>query len=57
VLAKHEFQSEFEALMHGPYVDAHDAQHDPRTIGYVEGYLKPNNITSMPGYGHSCRGP
>ncbi len=47
VLAKHEFQSEFEALLHGPYVDAHDALHDPRTQGYVEGYLKPNNITSM----------
>ncbi len=41
------FHAEFEALRQGRFVDAHDALTDPRTAGYVEGYLKPLGITSM----------
>jgi signal transduction histidine kinase/ActR/RegA family two-component response regulator len=47
VLITAEYQHEFEALKNAKYVDAHDALTDPRTKGYVEGYLKPNKITSM----------
>ncbi len=47
VLLEHEFRNEFAALISEKYVDAHDALTDPRTAGYVEGYLKPNRIVSM----------
>ena len=47
VLLEPEFGNEFEALKSAKYIDAHDALADPRTSGYVEGYLIPNNITSM----------
>jgi PAS domain S-box-containing protein len=41
------YRNEFQALRDARYVDAHDALADPRTAGYVEGYLKPLGITSM----------
>lgn len=45
---KHEqFKNEFDALLHAKFVDAHHPLTDPRTAGYVEGYLKPLGITSM----------
>ena len=47
VLEEREFRYEFAALKDARYVDAHDALTDPRTAGYVEGYLKPLRITSM----------
>ncbi len=47
VLQKHEYQNEFEALIEAKYVDADDPLTDPRTAGYVDGYLKPLGITSM----------
>jgi PAS domain S-box-containing protein len=47
VLRRRDFEHEFAALVESRYVDAHDALHDPRTAGYVEGYLKPHGITSM----------
>ncbi len=47
VLLSAQFQAEFDVLRNAKYVDAHDALTDPRTAGYVEGYLKPNNIRSM----------
>jgi PAS domain S-box-containing protein len=47
VLLEHEYQNEFAWLKSAKYVDAHDALTDPRTAGYVEGYLKPHRITSM----------
>ncbi|MBP7865108.1 MAG: CHASE domain-containing protein [Acidobacteria bacterium] len=46
-LSEHEFRAEFAALKTTSYVDANDPLSDPRTAGYVEGYLKPNRITSM----------
>mgnify|MGYP001413435802 CR=1 FL=1 len=47
VLSEAQFANEFRALKAAPYVDAADALGDPRTAGYVEGYLKPNGITAM----------
>jgi len=47
VLHESDFQSEFDALKTGKYVAAHDPMTDPRTVGYVTDYLKPNRITSM----------
>lgn len=47
VLRKAEFADEFSYLVNEKYVDAHDPLTDPRTRGYVEGYLKPNRITAM----------
>jgi signal transduction histidine kinase/CheY-like chemotaxis protein len=47
VLQEHEFRTEFAALKNTKYVDAHDPFTDARTVGYVEGYLKTNRITSM----------
>lgn len=47
VLAEKQFASEFAALKRANYVDADDALTDPRTAGYVEGYVKPLGITSM----------
>ncbi|MGQ0511188.1 MAG: PAS domain S-box protein [Betaproteobacteria bacterium] len=41
------FANEFQALKSAPYVDAADAMNDPRTAGYVDGYLRPNGITAM----------
>ncbi len=48
VLHEHEFRAEFQALKTFLYVDASDPFTDPRTAGYVEGYVKPNRITSIP---------
>jgi len=47
VLLKNEYTNEFEALKTAKYIDANDPLTDPRTAGYVEGYLKPLRITSM----------
>ncbi|MGE0875455.1 MAG: response regulator [Burkholderiales bacterium] len=47
VLLESDFANEFQALKAAPYVDAANALADPRTAGYVEGYLKPNGITAM----------
>lgn len=47
VLTEAEFAKEFRALTTAPYVNADDALADPRTAGYVEGYLKPHGITSI----------
>lgn len=47
VLKQEEFQNEFQALKSAKFVNADDPITDPRTAGYVEGYLKPNHITSM----------
>jgi diguanylate cyclase (GGDEF)-like protein/PAS domain S-box-containing protein len=47
VLNESEFHNEFEVLHKNRYVNADDPLTDPRTAGYVEGYLKPLGITSM----------
>ncbi|MBI4878634.1 MAG: CHASE domain-containing protein [Planctomycetes bacterium] len=47
VLHEEQFRSEFEALKSAKCVAADDPLTDPRTAGYVEGYLKPLRITSM----------
>jgi len=47
VLKRDEYAPEFDALSTVKYIDANDPLTDPRTAGYVEGYLKPNHITSM----------
>jgi PAS domain S-box-containing protein/putative nucleotidyltransferase with HDIG domain len=47
VLTSAQYHSEFQALKESSFVDASDAQHDPRTAGYVEDYLRPLGITSM----------
>ena len=41
------FRDEFQHVKNNRYVDANDAMNDPRTKGYVEGYLKPLGIASM----------
>ncbi len=41
------FRDEFQHVKNNRYVDANDAVNDPRTKGYVEGYLKPLGIVSM----------
>jgi PAS domain S-box-containing protein len=46
-LVEQEYQNEFDALKTAKYVAADDPLTDPRTAGYVEGYLKPLKITSM----------
>ncbi len=47
VLFEHEFFDEFQYLKLGKFVDASNPLTDPRTKGYVETYIKPNNITAM----------
>ncbi|MDD3763142.1 MAG: PAS domain S-box protein [Nevskiales bacterium] len=47
VLTEAEYGNEFRALKAAGFVAADDAQTDPRTIGYLDGYLRPNRITSM----------
>ncbi len=47
VLHESEYGPEFRTLKAAKYVDANDALTDPRTIGYVETYVKPLGITSM----------
>lgn len=47
VLNEKDFEPEFTALKSARFVDGHDVMSDPRLAGYVEGYLKPNRITSM----------
>ncbi len=47
ILKEEDFELEFIYLKQNSYVDAHDPYLDPRTQGYIESYLKPNNITSL----------
>jgi PAS domain S-box-containing protein len=47
VLAEAQYANEFAALKSSRYVAANDPYTDPRTTGYVEGYLKPLGITSL----------
>lgn len=47
VLERREYANEFDAFKTAKFVDAHDPLTDPRTAGYVEGYLKPLRIASM----------
>jgi PAS domain S-box-containing protein len=47
VLAESQYANEFAALKSSRYVAANDPYTDPRTAGYVHGYLKPLGITSM----------
>ncbi len=47
VLQQQAFAAEFEALRDAQYVDASNPYSDPRTRGYVDGYLRPNRISSM----------
>lgn len=47
ILSQAMFTDEFNAMVNAKYVDASDPYTDPRTRGYIEGYLKPNGITSM----------
>lgn len=47
ILRQEHFENEFHALKNARYVDADDPLTDPRTVGYVESYLKPLHITSM----------
>ncbi len=47
VLHADEFGAEFATLIKDRYVDADDASTDPRTAGYVAGYVKPLGITAM----------
>lgn len=47
ILKEIEFREEFKYLVTEKYVDASDPYTDPRTRGFIEFYLKPNNITSM----------
>jgi PAS domain S-box-containing protein len=47
VLEEDSFRNEFAAMRQARFVAAHDALTDPRTAGYVEGYLKPLGITAM----------
>ena len=46
-LTEDQCRHELTILKSNRYVDASDALNDPRTAGYVEGYLKPFGITSM----------
>ncbi len=46
-LKETEFRNEFAALKASRYVDVCNALADPRTAGYVQGYLKPLNIHAM----------
>jgi PAS domain S-box-containing protein len=46
-MAEADFTNEFRALKLSKYVDASDALSDPRTAGYVNGYLKPLGISSL----------
>jgi PAS domain S-box-containing protein len=47
VLKRHEYENEFDALNTAKYIDANDPSTDPRTVGYVEGYIRVNRITSL----------
>lgn len=47
VLSASDYPSYFEAMASGRLVDANNAQTDPRTCEFAEGYLKPLNIGSM----------
>jgi two-component system sensor histidine kinase/response regulator len=47
ILNEEQYREEFALLKTVRYVDASDPLTDPRTAGYVEGYLKPLGITAM----------
>jgi PAS domain S-box-containing protein len=46
-LKRDQFHNEFDALATARYIDADDALTDPRTVGYINDYIKPLRITSM----------
>jgi PAS domain S-box-containing protein len=46
VLKRSEYVNEFDTLNTAKFIDAHDPLNDPRTAGYLKGYLKSNRITS-----------
>ena len=47
ILEGEQYAKEFAILKSSRYVDASDAQSDPRTAGYAEVYTKPLGITSI----------
>lgn len=47
VLYEEQFREEFAHLRRSKFVAADDPLSDPRTAGYVEGYLRPMGITAM----------
>ncbi|MBA55583.1 MAG: hypothetical protein CMK89_14105 [Pseudomonadales bacterium] len=47
VLKQSEYPRYFEAMLQNAHVSVFDAQSDPRTSEFAEGYLKPLGITSM----------
>jgi two-component system, NtrC family, sensor kinase len=47
VLKQSAFADEFAYLLTSKHLAAHDPYNDPRTQGYIEGYLRPNGITAM----------
>lgn len=47
VLRQSEFTEEFAYLLTAKCLAAHDPYSDPRTQGYIDGYLRPNGITAM----------
>ncbi len=47
IIHEADYRNEFEALKTSNYVAADDPFNDPRTVGYIDNYLKPNRITSM----------
>ncbi len=46
-LREADFHSEFAFLKQNRYVDAGDAWNDPRTAGYTDAFLKPQNLLSV----------
>ena len=47
VLKQNEYPRYFDAMLQNAHVSVFDAQKDPRTNEFAEGYLKPLGITSM----------
>lgn len=47
VLDESQYRNEFHALKEATHIAADDPLTDPRTAGYIEGYLRPLRITSM----------
>ena len=46
-LTESEFKEEFHYLKTLKFVDINDPLNDPRVAGYVESYIKPNNISAL----------
>ena len=59
-LTEEQYWNEFAALRAAKYIDANDPLTDPRTAGYVPGYITPLGITAMLDaavrMGDKCRG-